>query len=59
VNKIGLEGSIKLSEALKSNCSLILLNLSDEFSLNTKLVASFHFKSIQGMILVLKEQSQL
>src|SRR5690606_29636309 len=52
-NKIRIEGAIKLFEALKSNSSLITLDLS-----SNRPVASFHHShSIQRMILAVKELS--
>jgi hypothetical protein len=51
--KIGEDGAIKLSEALKSNSSLKVLDLSCN-----RLVASFHSHSIQIIILVLQQLSK-
>jgi hypothetical protein len=49
-NNIGDEGAIGLSEALKSNTSLLKLDLSCN-----GLVASFHSHTIQGIRLIQKE----
>jgi hypothetical protein len=51
---IGSEGAIVVAEVLKSNTTLKVLLLTCN-----KLIASFHSHSIQGITLVMKEQSAL